>query len=117
VGSDCGDCPAQADTRVYQVGEGPVLRVVQGPGAGGALVLRPGAYTVGRAEGCDLVVPDPGVSRQHVRVRRGPEGTELEDLGSTNGTYVNGLRVARCRLRHGDRVRVGGALLEYREAP
>ncbi len=86
-------------------------------GVGGALVLRPGAYTVGRAEGCDLVVPDPGVSRQHVRVRRGPEGTELEDLGSTNGTYVNGLRVNRCRLRHGDRVRLGRVVLEYREVP
>lgn len=108
---------AAADTRIYQVGGDPVLRVVEGPGVGGALVLRPGAYTVGRAEGCDLVVPDPGVSRQHVRVRRGPEGTELEDLGSTNGTYVNGLRVNRCRLRHRDRVRLGKVVLEYREVP
>ncbi len=104
-------------TRVYSVGVAPVLRVVDGPGAGAVLLVRQGVYVLGRAHGCDLVVPDPGVSRQHARVQRGPEGTELVDLGSTNGTYVNGRRVVRCRLRHGDRVQLGGAVLEYREAP
>lgn len=107
----------EADTRVYSVGAVPSLRVVGGPGAGAVLVVRPGVYVVGRADTCDVVIPDPGVSRQHARVHRGPEGTELLDLGSTNGTYVNGRRVVRCLLRHGDRVQVGGALLEYRELP
>jgi len=42
---------------------------------------------------------------------------EVVDLGSTNGTFVNGRKVTRCRLRHGDRLQLGGVVLEYREAP
>lgn len=106
----------EGDTRVYRVGLRPVLRVVDGPGRGTVLVLRD-THTLGRAEGCDLVLPDPRVSRLHARVQSGPEGTELVDLGSTNGTYVNGRRVTRCRLRHGDRVQLGAVVLEYRERP
>ncbi len=108
---------AEADTRVYRPAGVPVLRVVEGPGAGAYLVLRGPRYTVGRGKGCDLVLPDPRVSREHARLERGPEGTEVVDLGSTNGTFVNGQRVRRRRLRHGDRLQVGGAVLEYREAP
>lgn len=106
----------EGETRVYRVGTPRVLRVLEGPGRGTVLVLS-GTQTLGRGEGCDLVLPDPGVSREHAQVRTGPEGTELVDLGSTNGTYVNGRRVSRCRLHHGDRLQLGGVVLEYREAP
>lgn len=107
----------EEDTRVYNAGAVASLRVVQGPGAGTVLIVRRGVYVVGRGDTCELVIPDPTTSRQHARVTRGPQGTELADLGSTNGTYVNGRRVVRCLLRHGDRVQVGGAVLEYRELP
>jgi S-DNA-T family DNA segregation ATPase FtsK/SpoIIIE len=105
----------EADTRVYRVGTCPVLRVVRGPGEGKVVVLGGGVVTIGRGQACDLVLPDPLVSRMHARVERGPDGTEVVDLGSTNGTYVNGRRVTRCRLEHGDRLQLGGVVLEYRE--
>lgn len=105
-------------TRVYRLGGAlPLLRVVEGAGQGSVLVLHRAVYTLGRREGCDLVLPDPRVSREHARVERDASGTELVDLGSTNGTFVNGQRVGRCRLRNGDRIRLGGVLLEYVETP
>ena len=65
--------------------------------------------TMGRSRDCDVVVPDPNVSRVHAEVRH--EGLEyvLVDLGSTNGVEVNGRRVLRHNLRDGDRVSLGGA--------
>ena len=65
--------------------------------------------TMGRSRDCDIVVPDPNVSRVHAEVRH--EGLEyvLVDLGSTNGVEVNGRRVLRHNLRDGDRVSLGGA--------
>ncbi len=104
------------DTRVYHVGALPVLRVVRGPGEGAVLLVR-GCHTVGRSQTCDLVLADPGVSREHARVERGPGGVEVVDLGSTNGTFVNGRKVTRCRLHPGDRLQLGGVILEYREVP
>jgi pSer/pThr/pTyr-binding forkhead associated (FHA) protein len=110
--------PADDQTRVYRVRAAPpLLRVVEGPGRGSVLVLHRAAHTLGRREGCDLVLPDPRVSREHARVERDALGTEVVDLGSTNGTFVNGQRVQRRRLRNGDRIRIGDAVLEYVESP
>ncbi|HEX5759712.1 MAG TPA: SpoIIE family protein phosphatase [Thermoanaerobaculia bacterium] len=62
---------------------------------------------VGRETSCDVVIPDPAVSRRHARLLW--EGSELvlEDLGSTGGTFRNGAPVDRCVLRPGDVVRFG----------
>jgi pSer/pThr/pTyr-binding forkhead associated (FHA) protein len=65
--------------------------------------------TIGRSRDCDVVVPDPNVSRVHAEIRH--EGLEytLVDLGSTNGVEVNGKRTMRHNLRDGDRISLGGA--------
>ena len=62
---------------------------------------------VGRAPHCEVVLPDPAVSRQHARLRW--EGADLivEDLASSRGTYVNGVRIERSALRPGDVLRFG----------
>ncbi len=105
-------------TRVYRGGVAPpLLRVVEGFSQGSVLVLHRGVYTLGREEDCDLVLPDPRVSRKHARVERDAAGTRLVDLNSTNGTFVNGQRVQRHQLRNGDRIGLGGVVLEYVEAP
>ena len=89
------------------------------------LVIREGAeagrevpltapLTLGRAEDADLVLGDAGISRSHARVT--PEGVSavIEDLGSSNGTFVNGERVEDPRrLRDGDEIQVGGALIAF----
>jgi FHA domain/Domain of unknown function (DUF1707) len=71
-----------------------------------------GALVIGRAPGCDVLLPNPEVSRRHAEVRRVEGGWELRDLGSTNGTRVNGRRVAGPRpLRPGDEVSLAGFTL------
>jgi hypothetical protein len=70
--------------------------------------------TVGRAEGCDVVLTDTGVSRRHAELITTESGTLLRDLGSTNGSYVNGVRVAEQALRDGDRLTFGTTDLVFR---
>lgn len=66
-----------------------------------------GAMTLGRDESCDIVVPDRQVSRQHARVSFTKEGVFLEDLGSKNGTYLNGQRLeALQKLHEGDEIQI-----------
>lgn len=71
-----------------------------------------GAMTVlGRDESADVVIDDPGISRRHCEVRVTPDGprlvAHLRDLGSTNGTYVNGEPTSAAPLADGDRITVG----------
>lgn len=65
-------------------------------------------FTIGRDTGCDMVLGDPTVSRWHAGLEREADGWLLDDLGSTNGTRLNGWRVrAAVPVRHGDLVSFG----------
>lgn len=88
-----------------------VIRVGAGMGRDHALGAAP--CIVGRGPGADFTLEDAGASRQHFRVVGGTGMWVLEDLGSTNGTYVNGHRAKRARLRDGDVVRVGTTEIAY----
>jgi pSer/pThr/pTyr-binding forkhead associated (FHA) protein len=81
--------------------------------------LRAGAMkTLGRATRADFIVDEALVSRLHCRFTAGgAETLEVEDLGSTNGTFVNGRRVKKAALAAGDTVRVGRVDIEISEAP
>lgn len=72
--------------------------------------------TVGRAAGCAISLPeDTYVSTLHARVFRTGDGVQVEDLGSTNGTYVNRAKVGSAvTLNRGDRLQVGNTALEAR---
>jgi PAS domain S-box-containing protein len=64
--------------------------------------------SLGRGSDVDLAVEDPGASRRHARIARGPDGEwTIADLGSRNGTYVNGLKVRSTPLREGDKIQIG----------
>ncbi|MGX5656076.1 FHA domain-containing protein, partial [Geodermatophilus nigrescens] len=65
------------------------LHVVGGPAAGTTVGLASGRHVVGRGAGATLPLPDPGVSRRHVRLDVGAGGTTVTDLGSTNGTRLD----------------------------
>lgn len=70
---------------------------------------------LGRSSQADIVVDDPYASEFHMRFMSGDEGLVLHDLGSTNGTYVNGRRVTAPQLLvKGDAVQVGKTVLEVR---
>lgn len=62
---------------------------------------------VGRREDCDLRIPLGDVSRKHCRLIRDGDTLRLEDLGSSNGTFHNGVRVQEAILQAGDNIRVG----------
>jgi len=77
------------------------------------MTLDQGVTVIGRSSGCDIVVDDPNVSRRHAEIRRMGEGYSLVDLGSTNGTEVNGQRVGETSLMNGDVIGVGTTRLTF----
>lgn len=78
--------------------------------------LRPGLPLVlGRALSSDLPVLDPTVSRRHAELTIEPSSVQIKDLGSSNGTFVNGSRVTATTLRTGDRVVFGKILFELQD--
>jgi pSer/pThr/pTyr-binding forkhead associated (FHA) protein len=93
------------DTRIY-------VRVIQGPDAGKVFDLSPGGcYVIGRRAG-DIQLSDTKVSYRHAELKiLGPEAHLVLDLASTNGTFLNGVRVDRQQFKHGDEVRVGDTIL------
>ena len=70
--------------------------------------------TIGRMSDCDVVLKDKGASRRHVQLRTSEGVTTLTDLGSTNGTRLNGQTVQSGALSDGDRITIGTTVLEYR---
>src|SRR5918999_910537 len=89
----------------------PALVVRGGPSAGERIEVA-GETELGRASSPGLQ-EDAEISRQHALVRSGDAGLEIEDAGSSNGTFVNEERITGARkLSHGDRVRIGQTILE-----
>jgi S-DNA-T family DNA segregation ATPase FtsK/SpoIIIE len=92
------------------------LEIVEGPGAGRQVALD-GPLEIGREEGADVVLDDDLVSRRHVRVTPDAVGAVVEDLGSLNGSFVNGEEIhARTRMGPGDHLLVGVTMFELRTA-
>jgi len=108
------------------LGQGEFLvagEIVAGPGghAAGSLFLPDGSrvaigdepVTIGRQAECDVVLEDSNISRRHAEVRRQGEDYVLVDLGSTNGSKVNGTRVKQQALADGDEITLGKTLLRF----
>ena len=72
---------------------------------------------LGRSKEADIRVPDENVSRRHAEVRREDDGYWIVDLGSMNGTIVNGKRVDRARLRIDDRITLGSTEIVFGRTP
>lgn len=107
----------------------PCLILAAGPAAGAARALPTGTTIVGRANDVDQRFDDPKISRRHASFVVAADGcVVLEDLGSSNGTYVNDVRITRQELQDGDRIQFGPDVkltlayrheveLEHRTAP
>jgi len=92
---------------------GWALRFLAGRYRGGTVPLEEGCeLLIGRLREAGLVLPEELTSRRHARIIWEAEVPVVEDLGSTNGTFVNGERVRRRRLVVGDRILVGGNILK-----
>ena len=87
-----------------------VLLVQGGPNEGAMVPLAEGISIMGRATLSDIVIEGTGVSRQHASIRGAADGYWIADLGSRNGTFVNGAQIGQegQRLNNWDRIELGG---------
>ncbi len=93
----------QDDTRYRQVPPRAVLRGVSGP-LFGKIVPIHGRLVIGRGDDCDLVLDEPEMSRKHAMIEINQSEIYLRDLGSSNGTFVNGVQVRDATLHTGDQL-------------
>jgi pSer/pThr/pTyr-binding forkhead associated (FHA) protein len=90
------------------------LVVVRGSLAGEEYALDRDKLVLGRGPGVDFAFDDTEMSSQHVSVEFGGEGFRVSDLGSTNGTFVNGKPIHVKDLKSGDRIELGRHLFQFR---
>ena len=94
-------------------GRSYVLRFISGKYQGGEFpTVNDKPIIVGRSSDLDMVLVDDMVSRKHARINMQQDQIWIEDLGSTNGTFVNGEKIKRARLKEGDRVLIGTSILK-----
>ena len=79
---------------------------LSGPLVGKLHMLSEGSKIMGRGDDCDIVINDARVSRHHVELSMHSEKVVVRDMGSTNGTFVNGKRIESCVLSDGDKVQI-----------
>ncbi|PIU58449.1 MAG: Fis family transcriptional regulator, partial [Deltaproteobacteria bacterium CG07_land_8_20_14_0_80_38_7] len=89
------------------------LIVVDGPNRGKKFLLNKDSLTVGKRDTNDIVVNDSTVSREHLDISYKEDRFLLRDLGSTNGTFINGTGVKEAYLVPGDQIKVGNTTLEF----
>jgi pSer/pThr/pTyr-binding forkhead associated (FHA) protein len=96
--------------------KGPIPEVLLflGEKSLGTFSLAAGELTIGRNPGNDILIDNVGVSRRHAVIKWSGEGGIVEDLGSANGTFVNGQKITRHELRDGDEILVLKHRLVYR---
>jgi diguanylate cyclase (GGDEF)-like protein len=93
---------------------GAVLVVLSGADVGRVIPLDVDEISLGRDDSCQVCVPDEWVSRRHARLLFRPDRSwEIQDLGSSNGTVVNGERTAARVLRDGDRLLCGHTVFKF----
>ena len=98
----------ESDTNAYLV-------IESGASAGRRVPIDRVEFTVGRSDANALIIVDPSVSRQHIVLRQIGDRIEIEDLGSTGGTFVNQAPIQRATLKTGDRIDLGDTTLRFEQ--
>jgi pSer/pThr/pTyr-binding forkhead associated (FHA) protein len=99
--------PARPSTAPGGAGPQSELTIESGPDAGHSHRASDHALRMGRSPDNDLIFRDPATSGHHARLERRGEQFWVVDLGSTNGTFVNGESIQEKQLNHGDRLTIG----------
>lgn len=89
------------------------LVIAEGKEAGREFVFDQTSVLIGRTSECDVVLYDPGVSRKHCRIFSEADGYFVEDMGSSNGTKVNGAQVKKKQLADGDALSLGPVVFNF----
>lgn len=97
----------------HQLSGESCLVTIYGPDLGKQYSLENDETSIGRGSDVTIVLDMDNVSRRHARVIRVEDGFFVEDLNSTNGTYVNDVEIRQERLRNGDLIKIGGAILKF----
>jgi DNA-binding NtrC family response regulator len=95
---------------------GAVIEVVEGPDTGRSAALTGRTLRVGTAHDNDLVMTDVSISRHHVELRLAADGVWVVDLGSTNGTFANGLKIEKAAAHHDLRIVIGQSALRFSQS-
>jgi pSer/pThr/pTyr-binding forkhead associated (FHA) protein len=98
---------------VEEAGAQGELMIESGPDTGHTYRLAATALRVGRSPDNDLILRDPATSGHHARLERRGSQFFIVDLGSTNGTLVNGEPVQEKELKHGDRITIGQNAVKF----
>lgn len=93
------------------------LIIENGVHAGDILELQRGTNVIGRAEGCDFVLEDPAISGRHCEIVADDFSIKVRDLGSSNGTFVEGVQVQEQELKDGQRLALGSVVLRLSVPP
>jgi pSer/pThr/pTyr-binding forkhead associated (FHA) protein len=104
---DPADLDARLDRAVPSIGSEAFLLRLGGAHGGRVYPIRHNTILIGRSKDADIMLLDPSVSARHAQLINGSQRFEIEDLGSTNGTTVEGQRIKRAALHSGDRISVG----------
>lgn len=89
------------------------LKFISGKYQGGEFPLRPNReIIIGRSSDLDMVLVEDMVSRKHAKITTDEHSVSIQDLGSTNGTFVNGEKIRAVRLKEGDRILVGTSIIK-----
>jgi DNA-binding NtrC family response regulator len=116
------DAPTVARPKLDEASAGAAsyaLEIVEGPGAGARFVIdesAPSRVLLGQGPACELRVSDTHVSRRHAALEIAGRRLRITDLGSTNGTFVDGVAIGEAYLRGGEIVRLGGTALRVDRA-
>lgn len=93
------------------------LRILSGPQAGQVLKLKMGKNLIGRASQCSIILVSPGVSKEHTELAVFSDRIAVTDLKSSNGTYLNGIRIQNGLMRMGDKLGIHDILADVIPAP
>jgi len=88
------------------------IRVLTGPQAGHIFPIKPGATVIGRAPACEIKLLSPSISKEHVKIEVLGDKFILTDMGSRNGTFVNGIQAKTTRVRPGDKIGLHDIIIE-----
>ena len=89
------------------------LRFISGKYQGGEFPLRPHReIIIGRSSELDMVLVEDMVSRKHAKITTDDKNVTIQDLGSTNGTFVNGEKIRKVELKDGDRILIGTSIIK-----
>ena len=109
------EIPRGKFTDIMPLSQRAYLEITGSEERDGIFELGERAVVIGRSTECDIQLGIQNVSRKHAHVSLHNEEYLIEDLGSTNGVFVNGIKIVKCVLRNNDQIEIGGVKLVFNE--